>query len=448
MALTKKMTAKWWSTNKYHYMDLGYKFTKMGDYFEVDLKDFKGSVNTPIKVECEKCERHVELLHSSYLFNIKKNSAFLCRDCANLKNDIYNKSVKTRLKNGTSFELHCLNNERDDILERWDYEKNKKLPSEITFNSTQSVYLKCPNDEHESQLHLIATLQHKNTKAECNICESFGYWGEKEFGEDFLEKYWDYDNNIENPFEIKKSSDKKVFIFCQTKSYHNSYKITTNNFRWGYRCSFCNIHGAKVHIKDSLGYIYPESVELWSEKNSKTPFDVTSGENKYTYWKCPDKKHQDFKRYTYASVYSDFRCPKCSKEKKNSVLQSKVEEYLSSLPKYNIALSHEHDTQLKCLNPETNFRLPYDNEVLGKNWSLIIEVHGEQHYQPHAFYAKSTIEQRKANLEKIKKRDKYKRQYAEAQGYDYLEIPYWTDDKEETWKKLIEDKLKEIEKRK
>jgi len=25
-----------------------------------------------------------------------------------------------------------------------------------------------------------------------------------------------------------------------------------------------------------------------------------------------------------------------------------------------------------------------------------------------------------------------------------LEIPYWTDDKEETWKKLIDDKIKEV----
>jgi len=29
-------------------------------------------------------------------------------------------------------------------------------------------------------------------------------------------------------------------------------------------------------------------------------------------------------------------------------------------------------------------------------------------------------------------------------NYHYLEIPYYTDDKKETWKKLIDDKINEI----
>ena len=40
--------------------------------------------------------------------------------------------------------------------------------------------------------------------------------------------------------------------------------------------------------------------------------------------------------------------------------------------------------------------------------------------------------------------DRYKRIFAKSQGYYYLEIPYWTDDKNETWKKLINDKINEI----
>jgi len=43
-----------------------------------------------------------------------------------------------------------------------------------------------------------------------------------------------------------------------------------------------------------------------------------------------------------------------------------------------------------------------------------------------------------------KVRDRYKRIFAKSQGYFYLEIPYWTDDKEETWNKLIDDNIKQI----
>ena len=43
-----------------------------------------------------------------------------------------------------------------------------------------------------------------------------------------------------------------------------------------------------------------------------------------------------------------------------------------------------------------------------------------------------------------KLKDRYKKIKAIQQGYFYLEIPYWTDDKDETWKQLINNKLKEI----
>jgi hypothetical protein len=89
--------------------------------------------------------------------------------------------------------------------------------------------------------------------------------------------------------------------------------------------------------------------------------------------------------------------------------------------------------------------MPFDNEI--KELKLIIEVHGEQHYRINGFHRKSA-KQKKITVEESfnlqKERDKYKRIFALSQGYFYLEIPYWTDDKEETWKKLIDDKIKEV----
>ena len=52
----------------------------------------------------------------------------------------------------------------------------------------------------------------------------------------------------------------------------------------------------------------------------------------------------------------------------------------------------------------------------------------------------------KQQLEYQKWKDEYKKNYALSQNYHYLEIPYYTDDKEKTWKKLIDYTVDEIKK--
>ena len=43
-----------------------------------------------------------------------------------------------------------------------------------------------------------------------------------------------------------------------------------------------------------------------------------------------------------------------------------------------------------------------------------------------------------------KVRDRYKRIVAKSKGYNFLEIPYWTDNKKEEWKGLIDAKILQI----
>lgn len=70
-------------------------------------------------------------------------------------------------------------------------------------------------------------------------------------------------------------------------------------------------------------------------------------------------------------------------------------------------------------------------------------MNGEQHYNRDSIFyeygddPKKTFEYRK-NL------DEYKKQYALDHGYNFLAIPYWEFDKENTWKKTIDEKIKEI----
>ena len=91
-------------------------------------------------------------------------------------------------------------------------------------------------------------------------------------------------------------------------------------------------------------------------------------------------------------------------------------------------------------NTKTNYPLPGDNEIIWKNGKhLIIEVHGEQHYKIDGYYNKTDKE-----LHQRKLYDRYKRIKCIQAGYEYLEIPYTAFDKKETYKKLIDNKIKEI----
>ena len=106
------------------------------------------------------------------------------------------------------------------------------------------------------------------------------------------------------------------------KDYHDSYYIACSSFIEGKRCSYCS--GKKVNVRDSLGYIYPNSFNYWSDKNNKTPYDYTYGSGKQGYWKCNNNKHEDFLRSIHSSVIRDFRCPYCQYSKG----EKRIEEIL------------------------------------------------------------------------------------------------------------------------
>lgn len=58
-----------------------------------------------------------------------------------------------------NFEEWCINNNHQDFLSRWDYDKNKILPSQISYVSHEKIYFKCPCGKHESSLYQLSSRQ-------------------------------------------------------------------------------------------------------------------------------------------------------------------------------------------------------------------------------------------------------------------------------------------------
>jgi len=377
--ISKEVEIKLNSRNIKHYEDLNYLIPKIKDKWGriiivrgttiiVKVEDLLDNSNAKVDVKCDCCGKELNnIIWQSYKNNIRENENYYCRKCG-YKLFAKEKELKTRLKNGSkSFEQWCLENNYQDILDRWDYELNNCKPSEVCYRSSKNkYYFKCPIGIHKS--------------------------------------------------ELKRISD---FTIKQGKSLN---------------CDQCI----------SLGYLFPESLNLWSNKNKKTPYEYSYGSSEYVYWKCQNNKHKDYKRSIKVSNNLYFRCPECTKENDESILQTKIRLYLISL---GYQLNHENKCSLKCYNPKTKYLLPYDNEV--KELKLLIETHGKQHYEICSWHKKlankkNTTPEYELHMQKV--RDRYKRMYAKSKinNYHYLEIPYWTDDNEETWKNLIDNKINEI----
>ena len=444
MLISKTVKVKWNPSVKKYYISLGYKYTKMKDEFEVRVDDLPQSSRTKVTIQCDKCGTKREWTYQDYNKYVKENGKTYCKKCSII---LFGKQKEknTRLKNGNSFYDWCIKNNRQDLLDRWDYELNGCSPKEVLYGSNEKYWFKCLEHlEHKSELRKLIGLCQSNSETKCSQCNSIAQW----FIDNNLDikDYWDYERNGDlDPWEVNKGGVRKIWIKCQKKDYHGSYETMCCNFTKGARCPYCK--GFKVHPKDSIGqYIidnYGEEFlwKIWSDKNEKSPFEYSCFSPQKTWWKCLDNKHKDYLRYCYNSTYHNFRCPECSKMREESIIEEKTRLYLKEL-------GYEVKTEYKCSllikNPKTNYPLPYDNEVVLENGKhLIIEVHGSQHYyiQNKFMQTNKTPEE---YLHQRKLYDRYKRIKCIQVGYEYLEIPYTAFDKKETYKNLIDNKIKEI----
>jgi hypothetical protein len=331
------------------------------------------------------------------------------------------------MSNGfNSFEQWCIENSKHDILDRWDYELNDCKPSDITYGTTKKYWFRCPKGIHESELKLINnyTSGHKGS-IDCKVCNSFGQFLMDMYGKNSIDNYWSNRNFNINPFTIDKFSTKYIYIKCQNKHYHESYKISCASFTQGKRCPYCSTRHGKVHPLDSLGNLLEvkDLLHSWSNKNKKSPYEYTPSSNQKVWWKCLENTHKDYFRDICHSNRFEFRCPECNFSKG----EKRIDNYL---------LTHRIDyipqKEFEKLIGLGNGSLSYDF-YLSQPYNLLIEYQGEQHEKYIKGFHKS-----KKDFEKQQEHDCRKREYAQKNGIKLLEIWHWDFDRiEEILKKEL-----------
>lgn len=333
----------------------------------------------------------------------------------------------------------------EDSIEKYWSEKNDKTPYDYTIGSGRKIWIKCQEKEyHEYDV----SPHHFTNGSRCPYCtckngkvhpkDSFAQWGIDNICKDFLEKYWSKKNEI-NPWNLSTKNNKKIWIKCQENLQHDDYETMISNFTQnGSRCPFCSSSSKYPPIEKSLYFNFPISRIIWSDKNKLTPLDFYKISHKEVWWKCNCGKHEDYKRQVGSSVKYNFRCPKCSEERNESIYQEKTRLYLNEI---GYELNHEYECSIIAKNPITNRLLPFDNEVV--KLKLIIEVNGSQHYSGADGHFVKTKEEKEDYLGYIKWKDNLKKEYVLNMGYHFLELPYWSFSND-SYKEKINQKIDEI----
>jgi rubrerythrin len=268
-----------------------------------------------------------------------------------------------------------------------------------------------------------------------------------------ISKQWDFNKNVDIDInDISSKSGQRVWWICSHcgESYQAKVCAIVNG-SGKCICSTCYRKllpqikvDSYVQSKGSFAEHYPQLLREWCyELNIDIePTKLTDSSNKKVWWTCQVCGHQW--KAKIAKRTAGEGCPYCARHTKSS-LQIKIEDYVRT--RYDYQLLNEHNCVLICYNPNTGYRLLYDNEIIINNDTrLVVECHGEQHYRVCGW----TYTQAKAEhcspqeiLTYQQWKDEYKKQYALDNGYYYLAIPY-TAEKDDQYKQLIDDKIHEI----
>jgi hypothetical protein len=241
-------------------------------------------------------------IHDSSKFQIctlpKHNSTLECKYCL-------------------SFGYWCITNNRNDLLNRWDYELNKCSPMEVTKSSPRVYYFKCPRGIHESSSYKLSNLtKYTYGAAQCRLCNSFAQWGIDNIDEHFLELYWDYEKNIGvDPWKIafRARPTTVIYIKCQYDESHGSYKTFPDHFVEGARCPQCSTTKTESYFQESVRQYIESSYDYTLTHEYKCsiiaynnvskhymPFDndVDLGQNKHLIIETHGKQHYEITQYT------------------------------------------------------------------------------------------------------------------------------------------------------
>ena len=224
------------------------------------------------------------------------------------------------MKTSKTFYEWCIEHNRLDLLDRWDYELNLCSPHDVTYGSSRKIYyFKCEEHLwHDSTGIKLSSITCNESNIICKQCASFAQWVVDNYNVEYLNKIWNNDLNQKSPWEIAAKSRCDIFLNCTKVEHHIGYKTTPARFTNGQKeCGFCR--SLQVHPLDSFAAYninkYGEDFlsKYWDyQKNTVDPWKISAKNGNYIWLKCVNANYHE----SYKVKANDFsngksKCPYC-----------------------------------------------------------------------------------------------------------------------------------------
>lgn len=221
------------------------------------------------------------------------------------------------MKSTKSFYDWCIENDRTDLLNRWNYDLNGISPSDIGYKSNKSFYFNCDkNKNHRPEYIRLANITQCDSKASCKACASFAQWCMNNMPENFINKCWDYElNSGIDPWTIGKASHKTIYLKCHNGLDHFYFTSPHNFINGTHECQVCNGQVVFSGFNDLFTTDdYTKNIWNFDKNISIDPYTVSRGSNKKVWWKCDICGHEWCA--FVSNVTKGKKCPECAKQKR------------------------------------------------------------------------------------------------------------------------------------
>lgn len=386
---------KWSSSNKKHYEEKGYTYTKLNDIFYVDCKDLTHGSNAHIEAECDCCgEKYTTTFHT--INNSPNYPKTYCKKCVS-------KIAKQK----------TLKQRQDKIwnnISEFCKSKNYKMitnKDDITSQNSKITYV-CP--VHGERTVGVVTLMNHTTCSECTKKIRYANMLKSKKKNSQNRWYSSIQNICENE-NYTLLSDKEDMV--TTKSYityhcddptHKNHTMRISNFLSGKRCPECFYKNARKRYATSADEVAKRIEKCGGVLLNKDDYvNQTTKNLKILCPKCKEKFTTSLRNFTQ---HGGQLCPECSKTNE-SIGESYIRKFLEN---------HKIDFEKEKWFPDCRDQNPLPFDFYLPQINTIIEFDGRQHFDEtnHFTYP----------LETVQKHDAIKNNYCHDHNINLIRIPY------------------------
>lgn len=219
----------------------------------------------------------------------------------------------------------CVENNKQYLIDEWDYKKNQLSPKEVAYGTHKKAWWICKNN-HSFYSIISNRTGHLRGCPYCSHQKILKGENDLETICPKLAKEWHpIKNGKLRPSDVFPGSHKKAWWICENK---HEWEAVIKSRVNGIGCPYC---ANKLVLKgfNDFETKYPEISKEWHpiKNNGKLPSDFTYGSGKIAWWLC--KNGHEYK----ASLYNRGRtgCPICTRYLRTSFPEQAIYYYIKQV---------------------------------------------------------------------------------------------------------------------